>query len=384
MAGRRLDTPPREYAGQTDGRDLVSIGLPDGSRQSFDCRNGFPYIQTGGAGTGLRKSGGLRRLLKMGVGTGKRPAGVAFRVLAWCLYAAAFTGIATIMGGVVSANDFLPFLISAFLFAGFLCDRYSRRVIAPDARSLIARHPDEFVLLLRCFSFDDYRGLGESGLGPKFEEALVNTLGRIGPVIAVGRPHEPLAPLGAARLYIRAEDWHAEVEKLMHQARAVVLVLFVRDPSGVTQGAAGFKWEIEKALSEVPPRKLLFVLPAATKLLDQTWWFGRGKKRRVMQSSLDAFKEKAEAVLPRVLDVPKGAQFVCFDSVGRAAGLRARRLKPGYAGFFDALRPFFAGLGLPRPSTSVLMLEWRYNRWFRTVTAAVACALIASWLSQLK
>jgi hypothetical protein len=64
-------------------------------------------------------------------------------------------------------------------------------------------------------------------------------------VVAVGKPQEHLPPLGAARLYVRSEDWQSKVKRLMRQAQAVVLVLFTRNLQDQAHKAQGFQWEIQ-------------------------------------------------------------------------------------------------------------------------------------------
>ena len=278
------------------------------------------------------------------------------------------------VGGVLAKHEALGLLPSACLASGYLLHRYAMRRAAEDARNILDRHPDGFVLLLRCFSMDDYGVIGESGFMPNFEETLVHTLRHIGPVIAVGRPGESLPPMGAARLYIDSGDWQAEVARLMEAARAVVLVLFAREAPRATQEAQGFRWEIEHALACVAAKKLLFALPAAAQLLSGGVRFGNGKKARSRQRSFEAFAESVRNAAPLpIARHADGAQFLRFDASGQPVGLAARRLKYGHAGFADALQPFFQGLGLPPMTTNAIVLEWRFNEFFRLVVVTVLC-----------
>ena len=324
--------------------------------------------------TNLPRTGGANE-------TRTRRATACFRAAAWGLMGAAFVAMALGVGGVLSNNDFLGLLPSACLASGYLLHRYAMRRAAADARNILARHPDGFVLLLRCFSMDDYGVIGESGFGPNFEETLVHTLRHIGPVIAVGRPDESLPPIGAARLYIDSGDWQAEVARLMESARAVVLVLFAREPPQATQEAQGFRWEIGQALSCVAGKKLLFALPAAAQLLSGGVRFGNGKKARSRQRSFEVFAESVRKAAPRLIARhADGAQFLRFDSSGQPVPLSARRLKYGHAGFADALQPFFQGLGLPPMTTNTIVLAWRFNEFFRLVVITVLCGWAGLWI----
>ena len=313
----------------------------------------------------------------------KHRAKACFRGLAWSSFSLAFSAMALVTAGVLPRNDYLAFFAPACLFAGYLFNRYAMRLAAEDAHSILAQHPNGFVLLLRCFGMDDYRAIGEAGLQPNFEETLVHSLRHIGPVIAVGRPDEPLPPFGAARLYVDSDDWRAEVTRLMEEARAVVLVLFARQPPQGIQEAQGFRWELQQALSRVVPGKILLVLPAATQLLSRVVWFGNKKKALARKRSFDVFAEAVQNAAPHsIAQEAEGAHFLRFDSSGQPVRLSARRLKYGLAGFIDALQPFFRDLGLPPLTTNMIVLEWRFNQFFRLVVMMVLCGWIGLLMSR--
>ena len=48
---------------------------------------------------------------------------------------------------------------------------------------------------------------------------MVAHLGGVGPVLAIGRPGEKLAHLGAARLYVSDDDWQNVAHRLMASAQ---------------------------------------------------------------------------------------------------------------------------------------------------------------------
>jgi len=82
------------------------------------------------------------------------------------------------------------------------------------------------------------------------EQELAEILNYVGPVIAIGRPGEPLPELGAARLYVDDADWKAKVMDMMTRSRLVII------RAGSTPS---LEWEIDQAMKRVPRRRVLFV-----------------------------------------------------------------------------------------------------------------------------
>jgi TM2 domain-containing membrane protein YozV len=140
--------------------------------------------------------------------------------------------------------------------------RRAQRHEAPSAEEAMARDPRSPVLYLRSFK-DDGAALIDDGGWPWVgrlmgliatqtpEQELAEILGQVGPVIAIGKPGEPLPELGAARLYVSHDTWQDAVMNLMRQASLVV----------VRVGAsAGVLWEIETALAHLPRQRVVFAL----------------------------------------------------------------------------------------------------------------------------
>jgi TM2 domain-containing membrane protein YozV len=82
------------------------------------------------------------------------------------------------------------------------------------------------------------------------EQELAEILNRVGPVIAIGKPGEPLPELGAARLYVGDADWKAKVIDLMARSGLVIIR---------TGSTPNLQWEIEQTMERVPRRQILFV-----------------------------------------------------------------------------------------------------------------------------
>jgi hypothetical protein len=128
-----------------------------------------------------------------------------------------------------------------------------RRLRALDGRALLRAGARAPVLLLRSFDDDalaDPRPLDFFAL--RYEERLAHALARAGPLLGVGRPGEDLGFSGAARIYVRDEDWQPAVRYLMERAAAVLVIV------GPGQGRW---WELEAALSTVARERLLFFFP---------------------------------------------------------------------------------------------------------------------------
>jgi hypothetical protein len=80
------------------------------------------------------------------------------------------------------------------------------------------------------------------------EELLAKRLGKLGPVIAIGRPGEPLPPLGAARFYVSHERWQEKVADVLRASQMVVWM------TGVTKG---LRWELDYLIKSTVPSQII-------------------------------------------------------------------------------------------------------------------------------
>ena len=140
----------------------------------------------------------------------------------------------------------------------------SRQYGALSADAAMARDPRPPVLYLRSFADDGQTLIGEQPwwlrLGARVaapvspEQEIAQLLAALGPVVAIGKPGEPLPELGAARLYVSDDQWQAKVQELMRKSALVVVRL----------GASpGLLWEIEQALAHLPRQRLVLALLGA-------------------------------------------------------------------------------------------------------------------------
>lgn len=124
------------------------------------------------------------------------------------------------------------------------------------------------------------------------EQGFHDALRPLGEFIAIGRPRERLRPIGASRVYV-GDDWKQEIASYAARAKLVIL------RPGETEG---IQWEVEHALSNVSPERLLFYL--------QFRW---GRKRREM--TYEAFRAHLYKV--RRINLPQQmgrARYLLFDT----------------------------------------------------------------------
>ncbi|RPI47873.1 MAG: hypothetical protein EHM59_02715 [Betaproteobacteria bacterium] len=220
------------------------------------------------------------------------PAAANYLLAALCalvVLAPSYPMIAAIMGrrAVVSIPEVLagsPWWLGALALltmlaglggAAFFFTR-AKRLAALSAAQVTARDTRPPVLLLRSFRDDlttlkraalaSSRGLRLSDLHARMwtlEETLETALSERGPVVAVGRPGEPVPPAGAARLYVPNDRWLERVEAHIRDSQLVVVVL------GTTEGLRR-EYAALAALGALG--KLIVVLPPRdTRELESRW-----------------------------------------------------------------------------------------------------------------
>lgn len=148
---------------------------------------------------------------------------------------------------------------------------HGRRVVA---RAQLASHEAAGhapVVYLRSFAQDTTLARRPMAFGRLFairteEEQLAAALGEVGPVVAIGRPGEALPRLGARRVYLADDAWQPQVLDWFGRAALVV----IQCPAVASEGVA---WEVERALEQVPPQRLAFLLPRGSQA--RTWLDGR-------------------------------------------------------------------------------------------------------------
>jgi hypothetical protein len=162
----------------------------------------------------------------------------------------------------------------------------NRRRLAWDRRAPI--------LYLRSF-YDDYEDNLYRRDQRTPEELLTYALQDAGPIITVGKPNEELPLLGAARVYLKDDDWQASVKYLMTISQLVIIHADVSE---------GLLWELSAAKENVPPRRLLISFLALER-----------QDKETRQKLYESFKKRADIVFKGCLpESINDAVFLLFDT----------------------------------------------------------------------
>ena len=271
----------------------------------------------------------------------------------------------------------------ALAVVGWRVWRRSRRHETISADEAMALDPRPPVLYLRSFRDDGETFVDDAYGGGAWllramrlgsaEEKMVPILSQLGPVIAIGKPGEPLPELGAARLYVDHRDWQQRVLELMQQASLVV----------VRVGASpGVLWEIDQALSVVPPHRLVLTILSSSVAPELV-----GRLAPRFGSTLDGALPEARERSWRAKIWPSGSRriggLLCFTEQGVARVVAVQRdvvprldLRQMMTGF--DLRPLIAAIDVRRifgRMTAKGALEQAWDEVLREIGLAPAAPL---------
>lgn len=214
-----------------------------------------------------------------------------------------------------------------------------RQYLALPAAEALAADPRPPILLLRAFGDDDLFDPGVQrspfDFAPvRYEARIARALAPFGPIVAIGRPGEPLPAAGAARLYVHNDDWQAAVLHFLDRARLVFLMV------GATEGVA---WEIETVLRRCPEKTVFFVpfsdpRPLGRDGLKALFQYASGLRifyvrrlRRLVRAERDRRYEllRARVEASSRFRLPErlapGAQFIALAADGTVTVLHNRR-----------------------------------------------------------
>jgi hypothetical protein len=178
-------------------------------------------------------------------------------------------------------------------------------VLAAEA-ARAAEDPRRPVLYLRPFrddpagarQLDSMGGLVFYVFPARSEEDLfARAFAKVGSLVAIGDPGEPLRQVGAARIQVRGESWQQVVSELMGRARLVVL----RCGEG-----QGFWWEVELALRTLEPEQVLLLIPFDREGYERF----RGRAQQYVPAALPRFPE---SVHERLRGTAWGALYLRSD-----------------------------------------------------------------------
>jgi len=184
------------------------------------------------------------------------------------------------VGGHLWVSALVYWPIAAF--AGRIWNRGRRQSALglQEIRKLDTRPP---VLLLRSFGDDNlplekryhlFWFLFTARETLTLESFVVDQIWRLGPVLAIGNPSEPLSPLGAAREYIPDDRWRNRIQQYLNESEYIVSIL------GATPGLS---WEFQQIQALGKEDRVLVVFPPRPAEELQRCWvlfqsiFGRSK-----------------------------------------------------------------------------------------------------------
>lgn len=175
--------------------------------------------------------------------------GVAFIAQMWWSWPSNFTLAMTVFAGL----------------AALMFHHWGDQLSLPDAFEVMKQDPRPPLLFLRSFK-EEARKVHDAPVGEREggvradshswtagrERELAAALNRVGPFVAIGRPGEPLATLGASRVYLGDKDWRRFVESMVPLSAAIVLQ---------PEFTPGTLWEVGFVVKSVDLRRLLLVVP---------------------------------------------------------------------------------------------------------------------------
>jgi hypothetical protein len=236
----------------------------------------------------------------------------------------------------------------ALLLAGAELIRRARRLRVDSAHARMAQDPRPPILFLRSFAEDgatrEEQGVqasrnhqGRTGHVPliglvlaafeiwrflrgtddlSFEEELARWFGRFGPFVAIGKPGEELATLGASRLYVSHDTWQGTVTELIASSQMIVW------QAGSTEGTW---WELERLVQRASPLKLALIAPHSSLHRDDggsIWTKALENVPELPQenSQRTDFLRRIGQYLPRPLpDMSSSDRFIVFDAEWNAS-----------------------------------------------------------------
>jgi hypothetical protein len=185
-----------------------------------------------------------------------------------------------------------------YIFLGRYTMKKGKEFAALSGEELLSIDERPPVLYLRSFWNDEEMAAIPKQTAKKFswyhwvfmpvrnqEELLAKQLKRIGPPLAVGQPNEKLPRLGMARMYFSDDEWQEKVTGLINRSALVIML------AGFTDN---FWWELETAVKNIDPKKLLILFPFET----------QPHAIIGIADKVDAyllFQNKAETILPKKL-----------------------------------------------------------------------------------
>ncbi|MCT7658031.1 Clp protease N-terminal domain-containing protein [Mycobacterium deserti] len=202
--------------------------------------------------------------------------GGIYAVISWAILLAGVVGIwsaARFADAGASVWHWAIQMLSALalLAAAGLATSTAKRTLATGMPGRFGRDAtNEDTLFLRSFNDDAMRFRAPNpnvgllgvfdGLTVRFEELMAFLVSSESPLVAIGKPGEPLPELGAVRTYVSDEGWQSEVEETAKRVDSIILV------AGVTDG---LRWELTHLRKWGLAQKATVLLPPVDE--SQAW-----------------------------------------------------------------------------------------------------------------
>ncbi len=229
------------------------------------------------------------------------------------LYVLITLGFIGVLAAHLTDNSELDVLIffgtAGLSFLMALWIRHDARVYALTAKVKLELDPRAPIVYLRPFTIDSEQ-IGDVTMGmsapwetPRvtYESMIVQSLSRLGPVIAIADPKEKLPPIGAARMQARDDEWEGTVLDLLSKAQIVVI------RPGTTKG---IETELKHAFGKTRPERLMLLLPRAE-------FLSRASDRKQRTEKLNLCRSAAEGSNVRSLPpTPLNWEILVFDRSG--------------------------------------------------------------------
>lgn len=212
-----------------------------------------------------------------------------------------------------------------------------KKLIHKSAHDLIYYDNRQPIIILRSFRDDEAwyvlrRPWLTMVIGPiatffnwvSFEEALAGHLSRYGPVIAIGRPGERYATLGAAREYLGDDKWQERVLELVPRCRSIILMI------GTTGGLA---WEMEQLIRLNLLEKVILLFPPVKSSNMKMRW----KAFRLSTASLGLPSVVGDDAILGLVDGKLRLHIIGHDNMKR----QMRFFRPTMSPYIDCLNNYF-------------------------------------------
>ena len=256
--------------------------------------------------------------------------------LSWAITIAIviITGLAAFLVTIITHNNFDTaeghiFRLSWALFLGlsFPALVFAARMRAPGLIEVLEKDQLPPILYLRSFQADRHANSKAKKIRldsldnlltarHSNEQEVGNLMKKVGPMIAIGKPGEHLATLGAARLYVSDDHWKEVVESLIGISTIVILKL------GKTEG---LHWELTHLFGQKIKEVVLLLPESDDPHRESIYQYFRERYSNLLPAPIPITSENYKVLW---MPMEGGIQpLENFDQILEARGIATRRIK---------------------------------------------------------